>query len=656
MAEATGLFIGTLGIASPFSTCVEIFDAISEASTYSDFSQNLLFQIKMQQIRLCHWGESAGIWKPNNADGLNPLLNRPDIQQAKMWDKYGIQIQLPPMSAKLSPATCSLTADVTAYCENILLRSRTAKKQSSVMAPGGKTKLQEPFNDLREFNYNLHLLVPINDRMQYHLKVVASQQEIPDKPRRSRSKLLKKAGGQKTMGLEQTIDLFHRIIQIFEHDTYHSDSTICRSSFSLPHFRKAKNWMTASFERLSTTQLTKFQQFGIFIGNDLIILEIPDDHSTVDNSVPNYGINGHKVDGGERSPLILTRWTKAGQLSMLILLAEFCLSYERLADAEAVHKRVVEGCKRIFGDYHKDTLAAMHAAALHEHVMEARKRVMGEEHLETLATMHDLTRTYQNQDRFEEAGELYVRVFETRKNILGKTHPDTLATMNDLARMFRNKECLWMAITLFEHVMEARKRVLGETHPDTLATMEKLPWAHRKQDRLEEAESIYEHLIKARKSVLGEEHPDILTTMHELAWTYGKKNQLGKALKLFEQVREARNRVLGEEHPDTLITMHELAWIYEIRKRILGAEHPDTLMTMYELARTYRTQDRHEEAAALYEPVMEARKRVLGEGHPDTLATTMSLYWTHFELFELQRRPGVRFRSRENKRAENITR
>ena len=71
--------------------------------------------------------------------------------------------------------------------------------------------------------------------------------------------------------------------------------------------------------------------------------------------------------------------------------------------------------------------------------MQTTKRVLGEEHPDTLAAMGNLAATYRNQGKWKEAEELQVYVMQTTKRVLGEEHPDTLSAMANLAATYRNQ-------------------------------------------------------------------------------------------------------------------------------------------------------------------------------------------------------------------------
>ena len=128
------------------------------------------------------------------------------------------------------------------------------------------------------------------------------------------------------------------------------------------------------------------------------------------------------------------------------------------------------------------------AEAMHRRELEGSKKVFGPEHPDTLTSMANLASTYSNQGRWKEAEELGVQVIETRKRVLRAEHLDTLTSMNNLALIYSSQGRWKEAEELEVQVMETRKRVLGEEHPSTLSSMANLASTYSNQGRWKEAE------------------------------------------------------------------------------------------------------------------------------------------------------------------------
>jgi hypothetical protein len=69
---------------------------------------------------------------------------------------------------------------------------------------------------------------------------------------------------------------------------------------------------------------------------------------------------------------------------------------------------------------------------LQERVTSSRRRILGDEHLDTLAAVSNLAATLREGGQLATARILFERVLAGRRKILGHAHPDTLATLEAL--------------------------------------------------------------------------------------------------------------------------------------------------------------------------------------------------------------------------------
>lgn len=89
--------------------------------------------------------------------------------------------------------------------------------------------------------------------------------------------------------------------------------------------------------------------------------------------------------------------------------------------------------------------------------------------------MSNLSSTYINQGRWEEAEELVLQILDYRKRALGPKHPLTLTSMANLALIFKGQGRLQEAEDLEMQVAEISRTVLGKEHSETLTSMANLP-------------------------------------------------------------------------------------------------------------------------------------------------------------------------------------
>ncbi len=157
------------------------------------------------------------------------------------------------------------------------------------------------------------------------------------------------------------------------------------------------------------------------------------------------------------------------------------------------------------------------ALKLEEENLADCRRVLGEDHPDTLAAMNNLAATRWDLGDFDGARDLHEQALPTRQRVLGEDHPDTLTSMNNLAETRRTLGDLDGARELLEQTLAGFRRVLGEDHPNTLASMSNLATTRRDLGDLDGARDLFERALTGRRRVLGDDHPDTLASMHNLA-------------------------------------------------------------------------------------------------------------------------------------------
>jgi hypothetical protein len=294
------------------------------------------------------------------------------------------------------------------------------------------------------------------------------------------------------------------------------------------------------------------------------------------------------------------------------------------------------------------------ARAVHEQALGVYRRVLGDEHPKTLAALDDTAVMLRAQGALAAARPLQELAHGTRRRLLGDEHPDTLQTTSDLVETLRALGELAAVRALQEQALASRRRRLGDVHPDTLETMDRLAGTLRAQGELDGARALHEQVLDTRRRLLGDEHPETPVAMRNLAETLGAQGDLVATRAQHEQALAVSRRVFGDEHPDTLTSLGNLAGtllrqgdltrarpllehVLAARRRVLGDEHPDTLTSMHDLASTLLEQDELAAARALHQHALVLRRQVLGDEHPDTLESMNGLAVALLEQGELDR-------------------
>ena len=309
-----------------------------------------------------------------------------------------------------------------------------------------------------------------------------------------------------------------------------------------------------------------------------------------------------------------------------------------LLDEPEVQARLLVTIGRVYiglGLYHE-------AGSALEKAVEIRRRIFGEDHLETLAAVQALAFQVQESGRTTDAEKLYLRLLDARRRLQGEDREETLLDMGSLARVYRSEGRYSDAERLDRTALETCRRKFGEDHADTLSAVIGLADDYARERRYADMEHLYRPQMERFRRVLGENHPMTMGSLAGLAEACGGLGRYDEAEKLYREAIDKERRVLGEDHPFTLTTMNALAVqfdhqqryaesaalyvdILEKRRRKLGEDHPATLTTMTNLATMYSVGGRRAEADAMLRQVLGKQRRLLGEKHPDTVNTLYNL-------------------------------
>jgi len=277
-----------------------------------------------------------------------------------------------------------------------------------------------------------------------------------------------------------------------------------------------------------------------------------------------------------------------------------------------------------------------------ERSLELRRRLLGEEHPDTLAALKALGLLFRQQGKAAEAEALLTKVLDVQRRVLGEDHPGTLETTYALALLYDDQEKFARAEQLLTKALDGQRRTLGEKHPSTALSMNKLAEVYKEEGKYAPAESLHNRALEIQRDVLGPEHPQTLYTTNSLASLYEDEGKYAQAERLYTSTLEIQRRLLGEEHIETLETMTNLGNLYrlegkyeqseslltrslEIQRRVLGEEHVDTMSALGNLAALYQAQGKYAQAEPINTKILEIHRRLLGDENSVTARSMNNL-------------------------------
>jgi tetratricopeptide (TPR) repeat protein len=189
-----------------------------------------------------------------------------------------------------------------------------------------------------------------------------------------------------------------------------------------------------------------------------------------------------------------------------------CLYYMdqgKLADAEKMYERALQGKEEVFGPNHPSTLATINNLGLlytdlgklpeAERLLERALQgcdALGYQHESTISTVGNLGLFYGDQGNLAEAEKMFDRALKGYEEALGPKHTSTLNTMNNLGLLYINQGNLAEAERLLERALQGFEEALGPTHTFTLDTIKNLGILYEKKGRMIEAEKMHERWLQ----------------------------------------------------------------------------------------------------------------------------------------------------------------
>ncbi|KIM96646.1 hypothetical protein OIDMADRAFT_182888 [Oidiodendron maius Zn] len=176
----------------------------------------------------------------------------------------------------------------------------------------------------------------------------------------------------------------------------------------------------------------------------------------------------------------------------------------KLAEAEAMYIRALEGYKNTLGPDYTSILDTVHnLEAIYLQALEGCEKALGPDHISTLSTVNNLGTLYKDQGKLAEAEAMYIRALEGKENALGPDYTSTLSTVNNLGTLYKDQGKLAEAEAMYIRALEGYENTLGPDHTSTLDTVHNLDVLYFNQGKLAEAEVIYDRTLQGYKDALG---------------------------------------------------------------------------------------------------------------------------------------------------------
>ncbi|KAK6611224.1 NB-ARC and TPR domain protein [Botrytis cinerea] len=328
----------------------------------------------------------------------------------------------------------------------------------------------------------------------------------------------------------------------------------------------------------------------------------------------------------------------------------------KLAEAEVMYLRALEGCEKALGPDHTSTLDTVNnlgnlysnqskiaeAEVMYNRALEGYEKTLGPDHTSTLDTVNNLGNLYSNQGKIAEAEVMYRRALEGYEKTLGPDHTSTLDIVNNIGNLYSDQGKLAEAEVMYLRALEGKEKALGLDHISTLDIVNNLGILYKYQGKLAEAEEIYLRALEGKEKALGLDHISTLDTVNNLGNLYSNQGKLAEAEVMYNRALKGKEKTLGSDHISTLDIVNNIGNLYSDQGKLaeaevmylralegcekaLGPDHTSTLRTVNNLGILYKDQGKLVEAEKMYLRTLKDKEKALGLDHTSTLDTVNNL-------------------------------
>ncbi|KAK7177365.1 NB-ARC and TPR domain protein [Paraphaeosphaeria sporulosa] len=143
------------------------------------------------------------------------------------------------------------------------------------------------------------------------------------------------------------------------------------------------------------------------------------------------------------------------------------------------------------------------AEAMYSRTLQGYEEALGPKHTSTLMTVNNLGNLYADQGKLAEAEAMYSRALQGYEEALGPKHTSTLQTVNNLGNLYADQGKLAEAEAMYSRTLQGREEALGPKHTSTLKTVNNLGLLYADQGKLAEAEAMYSRALQGKEEALG---------------------------------------------------------------------------------------------------------------------------------------------------------
>ena len=131
------------------------------------------------------------------------------------------------------------------------------------------------------------------------------------------------------------------------------------------------------------------------------------------------------------------------------------------------------------------------AEQMYQRALQGTEKAWGPEHTPTLSIVHNLGNLYAGQGKLVEAEQMYLQALQGHEKAWGLEHTSTLDIVNNLGNLYASQDKLAEAEQMYQRALQGYEKAWDPDHTSTLDTVNNLAALYADQGKLVEAEQMF---------------------------------------------------------------------------------------------------------------------------------------------------------------------
>ncbi len=250
--------------------------------------------------------------------------------------------------------------------------------------------------------------------------------------------------------------------------------------------------------------------------------------------------------------------------------------------------------------------------------------------------------------RYDEARESMQKAFELRSQA-GSDLRLMGISLHNLGFIENRAGDQQAALEWLLPALELKAQVEGRNTPTYGYTLSLLAQTYRRLGEFARVREVTEELIEVETRLYGADSLAMRSTLNEAANLYLDFGEYSSAIETFERLLEIDAGSGRETVGHTAVYLNNLGYTQQMRENLpeaerlyrqshairvaqLGAGAESSLRTAFNIANVIAQSGHHEQAAELFEDVLEKRRALLGKDHADVLRAELAMEQTRARL------------------------